>query len=151
MMAKALSHEELGITFAEYGALIGTRYMLAGGVIKHKSIKSIPRSVDPHVIPYKKHVFNMGIACKIAGCGSVSCIGGTMAMIMGITDADKTEDYVACRTGGLARLFYPAKSDATTLLQGVRYNDISVQEAIQAIDNFLTTGDAQWDKVLLGE
>jgi len=133
-MAKALSHDKLGITFAEHGALIGTRYMLAGGILKH----------TPGVFGVghgNKHSFNMSISCDVVGCGSVSCIGGTMAMIMGMRDPYDAEHYVCNAWGELGKLFYPNHPS-------VSMYDITVEQSIRAIDNFLTTGRAKWHKVL---
>ena len=133
-MATALSHDKLGITFAEHGALIGTRYMLAAGILKH----------TPHMLGVdhgNKHGFNMGVCCDVVGCGSVSCIGGTMAMIMGMRERIRATHYVSYARGELGKLFYRG-------YQNVNMHNITVEQSIRAIDNFLTTGRAQWHKVL---
>ena len=125
-MAKLLSHEELGISFAEYGALIATRTMLACGVLVHG------KTVVPH-----EHHFNMAVLCKVGGnCGTLSCIGGTMALIMGY-DQRRAADYIVRSKGELENLFFPSRP---------LYRDLTTKQALAAIDNYLTTGQAQWNK-----
>ena len=73
-MAKSL-HEKRKVTFQELGALYGTRTMMANHVLVH----------DPQQerVYNNEHGFNMATQGKQHGCGTVSCIGGTMAFIMG--------------------------------------------------------------------
>lgn len=133
-------HKKLGISFAELGALLGTRALLAAEALKHT--------------PYRKtkvgaHLFNMAIICdRDDECGTVSCIGGTMALIMGM-DHDQAEDYVAGILEGtptLRPLFYPDHD--FTDGRAVEYHPITTKQAIAAIDNFLKGRGPQWKKVL---
>ncbi len=130
--AKILSHTELNITFAELGALLGTRAMLKHKVLVH----------EPERFPDDdKHIFNMDVSCRTEDCGSVACIGGTMAMIMGRDDWNARQ-YVSHANGALRRLFFP--------MEGVlnNFSKITPKQSIQAIDNFLTTGEPNWQAIL---
>ena len=150
-MAKSL-HEKRKVTFQELGALYGTRTMMANHVLVH----------DPQQerVYNNKHGFNMATQGKQHGCGTVSCIGGTMAFIMG---ADPIM-YVGMRgkVGTASRvfqdLFYPNVSknycnkwitlDSRT--NGEGWNKITPAQGVKAIDNWLRTGKPQWLKVLRG-
>ena len=74
-------YANLPITFAELGALLGTEQLLKNKLIKHATYQ-IPRG--------DAHEFNMDVTCRVSGCASVSCIGGTMAQIMGLNASDAT-------------------------------------------------------------
>lgn len=132
------THQELGITFAEYGALLGTRAMLVEEVLRFT-----PEKVTvPNI-----HAFNMGIACIGHSCGSVSCIGGTMGLIMG-KGRDGADAYTyehGYHT--LGPLFFPGR-DRSTVGYDVDYNVITPAQAVAAIDNFLNTGKPNWGAVL---
>lgn len=133
---KIKNHSKLGLSFAEFGALLGTRTMLANNAV-----------VDANGVEQadeKTHKLNMGIPCNIRGCGSVACIGGTMGQIMGMS-ADEASSYVYQRDPEdskepIAHLFYPP--------QKYDFGKITPAQAIKAIDNFLATGKPNWDKVL---
>lgn len=133
MTRRYKTHEELGLTFAEYGALLGTRAMLERKVLIH-DVNVAFRNVGA------KHVFNMSIACETnQSCGSVTCIGGTMGLIMGLGhhNADR---YVGKANGGLRRLFFPPDV--------LKYAKIKPEWTIKAIDNFLTYGEPRWEKAI---
>lgn len=131
-------HEELGLTFAEYGALLGTRAMLAAGALEFEA--------GADWVEGNKHRFSMNVSCKERDCGTVSCIGGTMALIMGLSwiNASKYVLGIANVTT-LRDLFFPPgfSHDA--------YEAVTPEQAVQAIDNYLRTGSPQWDNVLLGQ
>ncbi len=132
---KILSHTELNISFAELGALLGARAMLKHEVLVHSTRA---RPVDD------VHAFNMEIACNVENCGSVACIGGTMAMIMCMEELD-AKWYVSKKSSGaLRRLFYPTDEPGVC----VSYCHITAKQSIKAIDNFLTTGEPKWKQVL---
>ena len=82
--------------------------------------------------------FSMNYAEAIDDCGSVRCIGGWMAHYMSIPDASR---YVS-RHAELHDLFYPG-SDID-----VDWDDITPAQAVQAIDNFITTGEPEWSTIL---
>jgi hypothetical protein len=133
-MTKKSFHERRGITFAEMGAFVATRNMLAMGLLEH----------DPTRTKYinNKHTFNMNWGCLTRGCGSVSCIGGTMALIMGIKD-DAARYYVndGGTNGVFSELFFPKNISKS-------YSGITPKQAVAAMDNWWKTGKPQWRKVL---
>lgn len=135
-------HETLGITFAELGALLGTRELLKADMLEH----------DPrHVTKPGTHEFDMNTACKPNGeCGTVSCIGGTMALIMGknIGEADlyvrdTSTEVVGGKSPALGKLFYPGRDGYSG-----DWSAITPAQAIAAIDNFLAGGHPRWMEVL---
>ncbi len=130
------NHSKLGLSFAEFGALLGTRTMLANNAVVDAKGEYEPDD--------KKHAFNMGVPCRVEGCGSIACIGGTMAQVMGM-DADAADQYVRDHdpeenTAPISRLFFPPSQ--------YEYDKITTKQAVKAIDNFLATGKPLWDKVL---
>lgn len=130
MAAKKHLHERRGVTFQELGAVLGTREMLRLGVLKH-SKANYPKAGE--------HTFNMNVACNRLDCGTASCIGGTMAMLMGRFNT--TMDYVQCnRSASLEDLFYPP--------QYLDWDKATNKVAIQAIDNWLKDGKPRWAKLL---
>lgn len=83
----------------------------------------------------------MRITCKTNDeCGSVGCIGGTMGLIMG-KNAEDSHYYVQNARGNLRNLFFPPRSSA-------EYEAITAKQMLQAINNFLDTGNADWKAVL---
>ena len=131
MAKKAIkNHERLDLSFAEFGALLGARTLLATGALVH--------GTKPDG---KIHAFDMGFACRTKDCGSVACIGGTMAQIMGMNDDDAVS-YVADKEAydPIGKLFYPPDN--------IIYETITPRQAIKAIDNFLATGKPLWNKIL---
>ncbi len=130
--------EELEMTFIELGALLGTRELLRSGVLKHLSADMRTTSA---------RMFNMN--CAASGndtCGTVSCIGGTMGMLMG-KGMEGAQLYVLnVRNPKLLELFYPPSRLFGQKLKS--YRDITPEQAIVAIDNFLNTGRPQWADIL---
>lgn len=133
-------HEKLGITFAQLGALLGTRALIAEGYMKHTTTTSyLP--VDT------VHYINMGVGhCSIGECGSVGCIGGTMALLLGVVGPDRvvgkpyTFSTFMDHHATLRPLFHPP---------GHRdYGKITKTQMLQAIDNFLKDGKPRWEKIL---
>ena len=141
------AHEKLGITFAELGALYGTRALLAAGVVTGTDECMIDNDSDTDLQDYEiengVHRFNMNVAAKGQACASISCIGGTMALIMGKTVREaqyyvgsyykiqnkyKTDPAVHSRP--LHTLFFPSIDDDN-------WERIPPGAAIEAIDNFL--------------
>ena len=133
---KRFPHHKLGISFAEYGALLGTREMLKNGDLVFAKGRDFPL---PNI-----HLFNMSVGMTAnAECGSVGCIGGTMGQIMS-KDAQEAMDYVYEKdTSGevLRNLFY---------MDGFRYkmSTATPKQAIKAIDNFLSGSKTPWKGVL---
>ncbi len=138
------SYKELGITFAEYGALLGTRQLLWSGQLTHCETNTDNPPPGQH--------FNMDVAGIKDECGTIACIGGTMAIIMGKVDPSgdvrtlegAAQHYVSCeRSITLDALFYPRENDLS-------WGRITAEQAVEAIDNFLTTGRPMWHVVLNG-
>lgn len=136
---KFKTHEDLKITFSVWASLLATRTMLAEGLIEH----------DPEVslcnVPTNKHVFNMNHAGAVNQCGSVSCIGGTMAIAMGIRDEAEIAQFVQDPPSlALRKLFYPCDD----LDMRMEMDEITPEQAVQAIDQYLTKGFPDWRSVL---
>lgn len=126
-------HQRLGMSFAEYGALLGTRALLASGQMQHTTA-IWPTKTSP------AHLFNMGVVCnKNEHCGSVQCIGGTMALILRMDECTMA-NFVQDENPVFGELFFPP--------QGYQWATIVPKQAIKAIDNFLATGEPQWEKIL---
>lgn len=146
---KILPHDELGITFVELGTLLGTRAMLDLGVLQHLDI---PDNVDTSAAADEiggAHVFNMNVPCKLnKECGSIHCIGGTMAVLMGLNE-ENSDYYVAQGAAGARPGFLGHSENLRDLFfpPGVEYNSITPQEAVKVIDTFLTTGVVDWSSV----
>ena len=148
MSTKKHLHEKRDITFQEYGALLGTRAMLAA-----KALKPDRRNTFINVAP-GEHRFNMCTKGKASQCGTVSCIGGTMAFLMGKDPTRYVDDYNprsrvigtnlfardprACSVS-LIPLFYP-----TGVGEPPTWTWITPEVAVKAIDNWLRTGKAGW-------
>lgn len=126
-------HTKLNISFPELGALLGTREMLKLGLLEHTPDKCLQPG---------KHTFNMDVSAKMRDCGTIACIGGTMAMLMGMTDTGHIYAYVIDSDGGLHDLFFPPRE--------YWYGAITAEDTILAIDNFITSGRPQWDTILEG-
>ena len=147
---------ELNLTDQEYAALLSTREKLASGSIPKDEVglrKSIPLT------------FNMAQYCHPRyQCGSAMCIGGFMKLEMmnikplengfyNITQAreEAIADYVMDsknpKTDPIYALFFP-EDDKSFVYD---YDDITVEQAVKAIDNFLETGYPDWVKIVEGE
>ena len=137
-------HERLGITFAEFGALLGTEAMLREHNLQHTPVRY---AQDKH-----SHKFNMALACDFNGCGTVSCIGGTMALIMGMNMRENVLDYVGIRLGegrhspALKPLFFPPKEDVL----GIEWDAITPAQALKAIANFKKDRHPRWKQIING-
>lgn len=133
-MGKPLTAKKLKISFAEYGALIAVRTMLAQGIIQWARYDH----------GRNDHVFNMAYVCVDNGCGSIGCIGGTMALLMRVNP----RDYMIRRHPlGLRVLFYPDTESPSVVFD---YDLIQPMQAVKAIDNYLLTGKPRWRDVLKG-
>jgi hypothetical protein len=143
-------HTKLGISFPELGALLGTRELLARKVVFDAKGRQYAGRDE--------HAFNMRVACKVQGCGSVACIGGTMAQIMGMkpTEAnDYVNNYVSnahdariMRSDILSELFFPSSKYQRIPCAGAWWDDITPAIAVKAIDYLLAHGKVNWDKVM---
>ena len=129
-------HEKRHITFAELGALLGTRQLLASGELVQSRNLQLKLGV---------HEFHMAEACKAADCGSITCIGGTMALIMGMNQSD-AKLYV----GNEVRRGHHSPSLQSLFFQptNVEWSDVNEPIAVQAIDSWLKTGRVNWFKLV---
>jgi hypothetical protein len=138
------SYKELGITFQEFGALLGVRCMLANKSLVHIDTVKQKGKED--------HVFNLAKGCGLdweRGCGTVGCIGGTMALIMG-KSTSAANDYVYSRESHptLGPLFFP--NAAHMRAEGeLDYRRATPEITIEAIDNFLDGMPNPWTPNLL--
>lgn len=132
---KILSHTKLGIEFAELGALLGVLKMLETGVLGFaKPVKDKFDGLELPVTPSDKHLFNMATKVRSNECGTIGCIGGNMALILGKSPIG----YVG-EGGVLGPLFFPS---------GYEFSTVEPKQAIKAIYNFLATGKPKWEKIL---
>lgn len=136
-----LPHTTLGITFRALGALLATRAMLQYDVLTFKEYTAEERL--PHAVP-GEHIFTMSTFGEEKDCGTIGCIGGFMGVLAGVGLKRHKLGLGGLVPRNLNRLFmpneeYPACGD---------FGLITPAQAIEAIDNFLTTGASSWDKVL---
>lgn len=149
MAEKKHIHEERGVTLAEFIALLGVRNMLATGLISHSTSKF----ACAH-----KHTFNMETQGEVHECGSVGCIGGYMALVLGkVTPEDQQRvnrgmaRYVGngisngSHSPSLRELFFPYAIDKR--LYPVPFERFTPFMAVDAIDNWINTGKPNWQAV----
>ncbi|MHC2552415.1 hypothetical protein [Bradyrhizobium elkanii] len=147
---RVLSAAGLGIRDAELKAALEIRDLFAKGVFQHDR----DLSVD------KPDGFNMNTVSDETECGTTCCIGGWMFHAM---ERDRT---APCATAGeyvqkahstrLYPLFYPLQDMRRQWMidtdghayDGPEYIDIAPSQALEAMDNFLATGDPNWPRVL---
>lgn len=129
---KIKDHKKLHFSFEELGAFLGTYTMLRTGVLKMQN----PRYNGGIEAQPGKHTFNMGRAGEEKDCGSVGCIGGNMAFIMGLGP----DEYVGESHGEKRKLFYPPSKYA--------YSKIPIKAVLKAMENYAATGKANWAKIL---
>ncbi|MEE9481808.1 hypothetical protein [Methylobacterium ajmalii] len=152
---------ELGITPAEKEALLWVRSALASGAIP------IAEEDEDGDWIGEGPGFNMSVSSSRRGCGTVGCIGGWMAAFLSNraeaierygfdSDSSNALDYVRHRRSpALHHLFHPLRDNADIQMEGpngpldVDWGVIAASDAIKAIDNFTSTGDADWPHVLI--
>lgn len=144
-------HERRKVTFQELGAFYAVRAMVAAGVLQYDS----SCSAKPH-----QHTINMRLAGEQTECGTIGCIGGNMALVMGISPGTyighgNTElhpilqgqpmhgvNSITC-SRALLSLFFPPTSSP-------RWRYITAKQMLAAMDNWLKDGKPRWRKVLRG-
>ena len=133
------SAADLGISDKVYEALKKTLVLFETGKVMWQDVDSaINRGPDEgNNSPITFH-FNMDQWAVKHDCGTIRCIGG-MAEAIG--------RFRFTEWGGgeimppeLESLFYPPV--------GMGWNKITVEQAAQALRNYLTTGGSQWRKVM---
>lgn len=132
-----LTAEKLGIPQEYIDALILARDALRDGRIKHVDYnwRHHERDFETSCGEFPEDgnlLFNMDIWLCKADCGTVGCIGGTASALAKIG--------LKAMTDGLSDLFYPPFDD---------WEKITTEESVQAIDNYLNTGDPNWEEILV--
>lgn len=126
---------ELGLSEAELVALVRVQERLARG--------EIPMHQNEHT---KGNAFDMYEDYRENSCGSVGCIAGWMAWDLAGGEQAKADEVLSrtrklfTRDGMLQQLFFPTKAQKD-------WGKITPGEAVEAIGNFLITGDPKWDYV----
>ena len=132
---------DLEISEAKREALIKTLHLMETGEIVHRRVRSdyYPPYVRSQSHEFTGH-FNMARWNTSMGCQTVACIGGTAEMIGHVRFDFNGECDVSY---ALHDLFNPS------LIGSLKhYKYISVEQAAQALRNYLTTGKADWDEIL---
>lgn len=131
----AMTAAALGIERKEFNALGRVR----DGLRENRYIH-VP-SPESRLKPLAKGGFNMSEPCEAYQCGTVSCIGGCVALEMKMNAGD-ARAYVCSKshdTSALNKLYYPEALED--------WPAITPKQAARAIDNFLNTGDPQWARI----
>ncbi|MCP1757772.1 hypothetical protein [Bradyrhizobium elkanii] len=147
---RVLSAAGLQIREAELKAALEIRELFAQGVLQHDRELSVDRPDG----------FNMNIVSDETECGTTCCIGGWMFRAM---ERDRTApcataaEYVQrASSRALYPLFFPLQDQRRQWMvdtdghtyDGPEYIDIAPSQALEAMDNFLATGDPNWPRVL---
>lgn len=135
-----MSAADLRITDEAYEALITFLGMAERGEVKHEPLN--------FNIPYNSNLNHTGTVHYInmmmwnitnPSCGTVSCIGGSMEILMG-KDMDSND------MSRMNELFHPMGGGGMS----ERWNSITIPQVSQAIRNFLATGKPNWKEVVSG-
>lgn len=124
-----MTAEQLGISTDGYEALVKVLAKMEAGEIKHIDTEK------PVFDTFTGMRFNMNYVHMInyKGCGTVCCILGWAKHL-------SRNGVFPDITDGVNELFYPTHP--------IPYNEITVEQAIRALRNYLTTGEAKWEEVL---
>lgn len=148
-MNAVMTAEQLNITQKEYDGLLWVRDLL-------KSKKLV--YIDDDEFPEGRNAFNMSLGHKRYECGSVACVGGWVWVHMNLDkvvqsggpefgfyevtewQASNAHDYVYNPTSGrLSDLYFPPSH--------INYESITAEQAVEAIDNFLRSGEPDWEGI----
>lgn len=139
--------EELGIADWEFEKLLEVRDLFASGRVNH--VREVDLDDDT---PLEDSIigdsFNMELASKRSDCGAVCCIGGWMHALQHGTKVDnklvfdvkQARDYVWDSKDELHALFFPHEIGDWVAITPAR--------AVKAINNFLRTGKAKWERAM---
>lgn len=123
---------KLRITDAEFEALTRVLGMLERGELVDATCQT--RSGEPDIIP---NGFCMHWSGTQTDCGTVGCIGGWVAVLMGVN----MNDYVNTKfSPNLRELYWFSAA----------YNKATVATAAIAVRNYLTHGEPRWAEALSG-
>lgn len=127
--------ESLGIKDKEFDALVKVLGMLERAEVRHTEYTGLDREQIP---PGDNFCMSVTHHHK-EGCGTVACIGGWAALMMGHPDPN---GYVhqSMRQSGNHRLWelYWSQTD----------RDVTASQAATALRSFLTNGECRWDEAL---
>jgi hypothetical protein len=159
---------ELGLSDQQYGALHSTLAALKAGKIKHLEEWEDPIETDEtnllmfNMLAWNDDIFSTKeeeygeethAYTDNKHCGSVCCIGGTAEYITNTTnlfEPNITNTYgrseVAAKNRRLYYLFYPWNDQRFDVCPVDV--ELTLPNAIQALTNYLETGDANWPQVI---
>lgn len=130
MLAQSfMTAAQLNITDAQYDALKKTLVWFETGKSVHTKLEYRGRRRIGSDAP---HRFNLALWIAEYDCGTVACIGGT-ASLLGKVSFDGWVNHA-----GLTNLFNP----------NILKQNVTVEQAAQALRNFLQTGHAGWGRVI---
>lgn len=136
--------EELGIEQWEFNGLLAVVDLLKKDAVHatEEVMESETKLTQP--------LFNMDYCAHKYDCGTVACIGGWTYILHNALDHEMLSnadvsailDYVEPGgvTGKLFDLYYPSAV--------LDYSAITIDHALEAIDNFLTTGKPNWLQIV---
>jgi hypothetical protein len=131
-----MTSEALGLNSLQYESLIASLDVLESGAIKYIEVGGRGSNADVKTAP-KPYNFNMDSwRVKKKDCGTVCCIGGLSEILA------QKRLYGNGMPYALENLFYPST------LMWCSYSDITIKQASTALRNYLTTGKANWERVL---
>ena len=152
MLARSfLGAEKLGLKEKHYEALLKCLKAMETGKLYHVSKDAI---VSGTVLGRRKFcgAFNMAVWMTHMDCGSIACIGGTAELLGGLRH--HTLASAAEENRELYILLYPATRKLDLLYQdgsweqhAVEWEDITLAQATRALQNYLSTGKANWKEV----
>ena len=152
-----MTAEQLNIDTGLHAALIRVLKGLESGKLRHVPYTNDPDFVNPSL-------FNMSVVAQPQSqslasdhCGTVGCIGGWAYALMNgkkvdgtwIFDREQADNFVSnAPTEDLKELFYPGRESGRA--DRWEYENITAEQAAQALRNYLTVGQPCWFDVLAG-
>jgi len=147
-----MTAEQLNIDTELHASLIRVLKGLESGKLRH-----VPDTNDPDFI--SPSLFNMSVVAQPQSdhCGTVGCIGGWAYALMNgkkvdgiwIFDRERADNFVSnAPTEDLRELFYPGNYSCQS--DRWEYDNITAEQAAQALRNYLTNGRPEWEEVLAG-
>jgi hypothetical protein len=150
-----MTAEQLNIDTGLHAALIRVLKGLESGKLRH-----VPDTNDLDFI--SPSLFNMSVVAQRQSlasdhCGTVGCIGGWAYALMNgkkvdgiwIFDRERADNFVSnAPTEDLRELFYPGNYSCQS--DRWEYDNITAEQAAQALRNYLTNGRPEWEEVLAG-
>jgi hypothetical protein len=137
------SPADLGLTDQQFDALAKTLVLLETEKVKHvpEEVWELADEVYEGEVAFCG-LFNMAMwgsdDSHPRECGTIACIGGTAALISG--DKAMFRGLLHSQKPMLHNLFFPNHGSCD-------WDDITVEQAGQALRNFLTSGDPRWDLI----